>query len=195
MKTILLALMALWLGGCTTVAQKNHGQPIVFPSALKQQIEGTKIAVIDVHSNSCDPSGGAVTSASDWLPAKLVPKDQQGTDGYLVELSFWGCEGLEEGASRHLGNFILTAFTAEIIPTVYDTFSNLRARVYKDGKQVYQGEYREHTKHNIFGWVALPIGIVKSLMPTPVNESANMTIYRNLARQFADDVVSEYVFE
>lgn len=196
MKILVLAMVCLWLSGCATVAQQNHGQPVVFPAALKSQLAAKRISVAEHYESGCyAPEKETATSADAWQPAALVPREQVGAGDFLVDYTFWGCEDLMDGIQRHVGNYVLTAFSALIIPTHYETYANLHVRVYKSGKQVYEGNYREMTKHNLFGLVAIPIVIVQSLVPAQVRESGSMTVYRNLTRQFAADVASEYIFD
>lgn len=196
MRVVLLAALVLWLGGCATVGQKNHGQPVVLPVALKTQLEGKTIAIGEIMKSSCyAPATEAVTMAEAWQPAKLTPRGQLGSEGYYIEYTFWGCEDLQEGASRHIGNYVLTSFSFLIIPTIFETYANLQVRVYKADKMVFEGKYRELTKNQVFGWVAIPIKIGQLFGRTPVKESAAMTTYRNLTRQFTEDIASEYLFD
>lgn len=197
MKGMLLLLLALCLGGCATVGQKNHGQPFVLPEALKTQVVGKKLFYAEHGQSGCGAFNGELVSpTAAWSGVIPTPRAQLGEDGYFVEYIYWGCEeDIGGNVRRHLGNYVAFSFTAGIIPYFYDSYANLTARVYKGNKMVFEGKYRELTRNKMGGWIIFPVQVVQMMKPRPVKESHYMTAYRNLARQFVADLATEYVFE
>lgn len=132
--------------------------------------------------------------------ATLINALEQPGD-YEIRYLFWNCEQFDgvytfdESIRRSFFNFMLSVFTAGIIPTFYDTYTNLTVTVTRDQQQIFEGNYRELTGGRIYGLVAIPLKLVEWSSGGPVKESTQLTSYRNLARQFNQDVVTEFIFE
>lgn len=192
--------------GCATIGQKNHGQPFILPDDLKEQIAGKRIHQVESwkrpfsHCTQEVPRGNFHIPREAWAESATMINAPEQPGDYEIRYVFGDCEGFGTGDThdalhRSFFNFILSALTATIIPTFYDSYTDMTVIVTRDGQQIFQGTYREVTDKRVFGLVAIPLKLVEWAGRGPVNESTQLTAYRNLARQFNQDVATEFIFE